>query len=81
MLSESILHPMGAESGAYVTVDSGGNARAAAGICATVRDIARRGEFVLQGGQGIVPESWIKDILNNGSQAAFAAGSEKSKCE
>lgn len=81
VLSESIWQPMGAESDAYVTVDRSGNARAAAGICATVRDIARLGQVVLQGGQGIVPESWIRDMLNNGSQAAFAAGSEKSKYE
>jgi CubicO group peptidase (beta-lactamase class C family) len=81
VLTESIWQPMGAESDAYVTVDRSGNARTAAGICATVCDIARLGQVILQGGQGIVHESWIKDILNNGSQAAFAAGSEKSEYE
>lgn len=80
-LSESIWQPMGAESDAYVTVDHGGNARAAAGICVTVRDLARLGQLLVQGGQDIVPESWIDDMLGNGNQAAFAAGSEKSEYE
>jgi hypothetical protein len=77
VLSESIWQPMGAESDAYVTVDRSGNARAAAGICATVRDIARLGRVILRHGMDIVPETWIQDILHGGSQAAFAAGSEK----
>lgn len=81
VLSETIWQPMGAESDAYVTVDRCGNARTAAGICATVRDLARLGQVILQGGRRIIPESWIKDILNNGSRAAFAAGSEKSDYE
>ncbi|KAF2498746.1 hypothetical protein BU16DRAFT_558797 [Lophium mytilinum] len=40
-LSECLWQPIGAESDAAVIVDRSGNARAAAGICATVRDIAR----------------------------------------
>ncbi|KIW35045.1 uncharacterized protein PV07_01771 [Cladophialophora immunda] len=77
VLSETIWQRMGAESDAYVTVDRSGNARAAAGICATVRDIARLGQVILRSGTGIVPETWIQDILHGGSEAAFAAGSEK----
>ncbi|CAH0000689.1 unnamed protein product [Clonostachys byssicola] len=76
-LSESLWQPMGAESDAYVTVDHGGNARAAAGVCVTVRDLARLGQLIVEGGRGILPESWINDMLNNGSQPAFAAGPEK----
>lgn len=79
VLSESLWQPMGAESDAYITVDHACNARAAAGICATVRDLARLGQLLVQGGRDVVPESWIDDMLNNGDQAAFVAGSEKSK--
>ncbi|KAI1124183.1 beta-lactamase/transpeptidase-like protein [Nemania abortiva] len=79
VLSESLWQPMGAESLAHFITDRSGNARAAAGICATTRDIARVGQVVLQDGQGIVPKSWVQDILQNGSQSAFAAGSEKDK--
>ncbi len=67
---------MGAESDAYVTVDRSGNTRTTARVCATIRDIDRIGQMVLEGGQGIVPESRINDVHNNCSQAAFAAGSE-----
>ncbi|KAJ4301849.1 hypothetical protein N0V90_003945 [Kalmusia sp. IMI 367209] len=47
VLSESIWQPMGAESDAYVTIDSNGNARAAAGNCATVRDMARLSQIIV----------------------------------
>jgi CubicO group peptidase (beta-lactamase class C family) len=77
VLSEYLWQPMGAESEAWVALDRGGNARTAAAVCATVRDIARLGQVVCQNDQGIVPETWLGDILNNGSQAAFAAGPEK----
>lgn len=65
---------MGAESDAYVTVDSSGNARAASGMCATVRDIARIGQLVLQEDDSVVPAEWIRDMVVNGSKEAFAAG-------
>lgn len=77
VLSESIWQPMGAESDAYITVDRSGNARAAAGLCATVRDLARLGQVILEGGRRIVPSAWVEDMLSGGSEAAFAAGSEK----
>jgi len=65
---------MGAKRDAYVTVDRSSNARTVPRICVTGCDIARLGQVVLQGGQGIVSESWIKDIPNNGFYASFAAG-------
>lgn len=77
VLDEHIWQPMGAESNAYCALDRGGNARVAAGLCASVRDLGRLGQLVLRSDQGVIPESWIEDILNNGSRAAFAAGSEK----
>ena len=78
VVSELICQPVGAESDVYITVDHGGNARTAAGMCATVRDVARLGNMILQRGKGIVPETWIYDTLSNESRDAFAAGSEKS---
>ncbi|KAI0109225.1 beta-lactamase/transpeptidase-like protein [Nemania sp. FL0031] len=74
VLSESLWQPMGAESPGHFITDRSGNAAASAGICATTRDIARVGQAILQ---GIVPKSWVQDILQNGSQPAFAAGPEK----
>ncbi len=46
ILSEYIWAPMGAEDDAYITLDTHGAARAAGGICATVRDLARFGEMI-----------------------------------
>ena len=74
LVSELIWQPMGAESDAYITTDSAGNARPAGGMCATTRDIARVGQLVLDDGRGIVPADWIQDMLNNGSNEAFSAG-------
>ena len=71
LVSELIWQPMGAESDAYVATDKAGNARPAGGLCATVRDVARIGQLVLRDGDGIVPSSWIQDMLNNGSKDAF----------
>ena len=77
VVTELLWQPMGAEENAYVTVDYGGNARTAAGLCATTRDLARLGHLLVQGGKEVVPESWIEDMLNEGSQEAFAASAEK----
>ncbi|KAI0186915.1 beta-lactamase/transpeptidase-like protein [Astrocystis sublimbata] len=79
VFSNFLWQPMQAESTGHFITDRSGNARAAAGVCSTTRDIARLGHVILQGGCGIVPESWIEDILHNGSQAAFAAGSESKR--
>ena len=68
---------MGAESDAFITVDRSGNARTAGGMCSAVRDIARLGQVVLHDDNGIVPASWIHDMLKNGSRDAFTAGSWK----
>nr|POE47568.1 6-aminohexanoate-dimer hydrolase [Quercus suber] len=72
---------MGAESDAYIMVDPDGNARAAAGVCATVRDIARLGQVIMDPASGRVslPESWVVDMLHYGSREAHAAGTEGEK--
>ena len=61
LISEHIWQPMGAESDAIITVDSAGHGRAAGGMCATVRDLARVGQMIIDG--KIVPGSWIDDII------------------
>ena len=77
VVSELIWQPLGAESDAYITLDRSGNPRPAGGMCATLRDIARIGQLALHDGDDIVPASWIYDMLNNGSEEAFAAGAWK----
>ena len=77
LLTELIWQRLGAEADAHVTVDRVGAARAAGGICVTLRDLARFGEMVRNFGRGgdqqIAPRGWIEDILANGDQRAWLA--------
>jgi CubicO group peptidase (beta-lactamase class C family) len=74
LVSELIWKPMGAAHDAYVTIDKAGAARSAGGICTTLRDLARFGELLRRGGEGIVPKAWIDDILANGDREAWKRG-------
>ncbi|MDA0341161.1 MAG: serine hydrolase [Proteobacteria bacterium] len=78
LLSELLWQPMGASRPAYITVDRFGAPRVAGGMCATVRDLARVGQLVIQDGardgKQIVPAAWIADIAGNGDAAAWKAG-------
>ncbi|HEY1384367.1 MAG TPA: serine hydrolase, partial [Dongiaceae bacterium] len=77
LLSDLIWRRLGTEADAHVTVDRLGAARAAGGICVTLRDLARFGEMVRNlgraGAHQIVPRGWIEDILRNGDQRAWLA--------
>src|SRR2546422_1166726 len=79
LMNELIWKPMGAARSAYITVDRLGAPRCAGGVCVTVRDLARVGQLIVQGGSRggtqILPESWIDDIARNGDPDAWAAGS------
>jgi CubicO group peptidase (beta-lactamase class C family) len=79
LMSELIWKPMGAARSAYITVDRLGAPRCAGGMCATVADLARVGQLIVEGGsragREIIPAAWIDDITENGDQDAWAAGS------
>jgi CubicO group peptidase (beta-lactamase class C family) len=79
LMSELLWKPMGAVRSAYITVDRLGAPRCAGGVCCTVRDLARVGQLMVEGGargvRQVVPESWIDDIERNGDPDAWAAGS------
>jgi CubicO group peptidase (beta-lactamase class C family) len=79
LMSALIWKPMGAAHSAYITVDRLGAPRCAGGMCVTVRDLARVGQLMVEGGARggaqIVPASWIDDIARNGDPDAWAAGS------
>ena len=78
LLSEAIWRPLGPDFDAYVTVDRLGAPRTAGGICMCLRDLARVGLMMLQGGRGgtgrIVPASWVEDIRTQGDPAAWKLG-------
>jgi CubicO group peptidase (beta-lactamase class C family) len=79
ILGQYLWAPLGAESDAYITVDSRGAARAAGGMCASVRDLARFGELmrnhgISSAGRQVVPSAWIEDIRKNGNADAWSRG-------
>jgi len=78
VMSELLWRPLGATRSAYITVDRLGAPRCAGGVCTTVRDLARVGQLLVQGGARgstpIVPVRWIDDITLNGDRDAWAAG-------
>ncbi|MCY4454455.1 MAG: serine hydrolase [Immundisolibacterales bacterium] len=78
LVSELLWKPMGAAADAYVTVDRLGAPRAAGGMCATLRDLARIGQLVAnrgrRDGKEVVPADWIEDILGAGDPSAWDAG-------
>lgn len=76
LLSERIWSRMGAEQDAYYTVDSIGTPFAGGGFNAGLRDMARIGQLMLDGGRQngvqIIPEAAIAHIRAGGDKAAFA---------
>ena len=78
LMSKYLWQPMGAESSAYITVDRLGAPRAAGGICATARDLARVGQLILQQGRRgevqVIPSEYIEDMLHGGSAEAWTRG-------
>jgi CubicO group peptidase (beta-lactamase class C family) len=70
LMSELVWQRIGAERSAYITVDRLGAPRSAGGMCATVRDLARVGQWMLE-----QPSAWIADIERNGDRSAWDAGS------
>ena len=78
LIARELWEPMGAEFDADITVDGHGNAMADGGICATLRDLARFGQVLANGGRRgrhqVVPRAWIRDILTpaDDTVAAFA---------
>ncbi|MES2168576.1 MAG: serine hydrolase [Pseudomonadota bacterium] len=78
LLGEYLWTPLGAETDAYVTLDPEGAMRAAGGICAAPRDLARFGEMIRQrgvaNGRQVIPGWWIDDINDNGDPEAWARG-------
>ena len=60
-LSEKIWSKIGAEQDAVWMLDQAGMELGGCCISMTLRDYARFGLFFLRGGQGVLPEGWVKD--------------------
>ena len=76
VLSKYLWQPMGAEFPAYITVDKFGAVRAAGGICACLRDIARFGTLMTRRPltEGVLPKAFVDDVFDNGDAGAWARG-------
>lgn len=74
LMSRHLWQPMGAESDALITLDRNGAPRSAGGICTTLGDLARFGDMLRRGGNGVIPESWIADIRERGNAEAWSRG-------
>ncbi|WP_042338521.1 serine hydrolase domain-containing protein [Paraburkholderia ferrariae] len=75
LLSQYIWAPLGAHHEAWMALDRLGAPRAAAGLCATLGDLARFAEMMrcrgVANGRQVVPGWWIDDVLGNGSRDAW----------
>lgn len=82
LLSERIWSKIGAEHDAYFSVDAIGTPFAGGGFNASLRDMARFGEMIRNGGfangQQILPRAVVNDIQQGGSKEAFAKSVYKS---
>jgi CubicO group peptidase (beta-lactamase class C family) len=71
LLTQELWSKLGAEQDAYILLDRHQQAYASAGFNATLRDLGRFGQMMLQNGryngQQVVPESWVRDIHDNGT--------------
>ncbi len=69
LMSERVWKPSGAERSAYITVDRLGAPRCAGGMCATLRDLARVGQWLIE-----ARPAFLQDLERNGDAQAWAAG-------
>ncbi len=73
LLGRDLWTPLGAAQDAELTVDPCGTAAIGGGFCATLRDYARLGALVADGGRGVVSSAWVGG-LGAGDDAAFVRG-------
>ena len=76
LLSERIWRRIGAEQDAYFMVDRIGTASGGGGLNTTLRDLARFGETLRNGGraqgQQVIPAAAVAEIASGGDPAKFA---------
>jgi len=74
LLSTELWSRIGAEHDALMTVDDHGFSLASGGGCVTLRDLARFGRVLLDGGVGptgeqVLPRAWVEEMLRGGDPA------------
>ncbi|RWI66737.1 serine hydrolase [Mesorhizobium sp.] len=83
LLQERLWAPLGCEDDAYVLVDSAGMPMAGAGLCTSLRDLARFGELMrcegVWNGKQLIPASVVQDVQNGDHPAKVSNGSYRSQ--
>jgi len=69
LMSELLWKKIGAERSAYITLDRLGAPRCAGGMCVTLRDLARVGQWMIE-----ERSEWMKRVATAGDSSAWAAG-------
>jgi CubicO group peptidase (beta-lactamase class C family) len=69
LMSERVWKRLGAERSAYITLDRLGAPRCAGGMCATLRDLARAGQWLIESGA-----DFLNDVEAAGDAGAWARG-------
>jgi CubicO group peptidase (beta-lactamase class C family) len=81
LLRTHVWSKLGTEHDAYIALDGAGSAQLEGGFCCSLRDMARFGQMLCNGGsfngQQVVPAGWLEDVRHNGDKAAFAAAAEE----
>jgi CubicO group peptidase (beta-lactamase class C family) len=78
LITEHIWQPMGAEFDANIAVDKGGFAYANGGMSATLRDMGRFGQMVLNrgrvDGKQMAPKAFFDDAMSQGRELTWPSG-------
>ncbi|SRR6266851_326843 len=69
LMSELVWKPLGAERSAYITVDRLGAPRCAGGMCVTLRDLARVGQWLIE-----EKPAWLQQLETAGDGRAWTEG-------
>ncbi|HET7902439.1 MAG TPA: serine hydrolase domain-containing protein [Candidatus Nanopelagicales bacterium] len=83
LLSTELWSRIGAEHDAFITVDAHGFSLASGGGCVTLRDLARFGRVLLDGGVGpagdqVIPRAWVEEMLGGAQQDLDVSGMPES---
>lgn len=80
LIAREIWGKLGGEHDAYIALDGAGSAQLEAGFASSLRDLARFGQMLCQGGvfagQLVVPSHWIADTQERGDKRIFAASAD-----
>jgi CubicO group peptidase (beta-lactamase class C family) len=80
LIAREIWSKLGGEHDAYIALDGVGSAQLEAGFASSLRDLARFGQMLCQGGvfagRVVVPWWWIVDTRTQGDRRVFAASAD-----